>query len=107
MVPGSWLAVLLFLLLVAPGLLFDLLSQRRRAGSPESGFREVSRVVLASLAFSSIAFAVLVIVRTVHPAWMPDPRRMLEPKASYGRDHYRLLLRTLILQASLALAVLR
>jgi Family of unknown function (DUF6338) len=49
-VPGSWLSVLLFFLLVAPGLVFDLLSQRRRAGSPESGFREVSRVVLSSLA---------------------------------------------------------
>jgi Family of unknown function (DUF6338) len=45
-----------------------------------------------------------VIVRTVHAAWMPDPERLLEPKGSYARDHYRLLLRTLMLQASLALA---
>src|SRR6266542_1968113 len=104
MVPGSWLAALLFLLLVAPGLLFDLLSQRRRAGSPESTFREVSRVVLSSLAFSGVAFAVLVIVRIVHPAWMPDPRRLLEPRGSYARDHYQLLFRTLVLEASLALA---
>src|SRR6266545_3205043 len=104
MVPGSWLAALLFLLLVAPGLLFDLLSQRRRAGSPESTFREVSRVVLSSLAFSGVAFAALVVVRIVHPAWMPDPRRLLEPKGAYARDHYRLIFRTVVLEASLAVA---
>jgi len=104
MVPGSWLSVLLFVLLVAPGLLFELLSERRRASFSESAFREVSRVVLGSLAFSGFAFAVLVILRTVHPAWLPDPRRLLEPRSSYARDHYRLLLRTLVLQASLALA---
>ncbi len=104
MVPASWLSVLLFFLLVAPGLLFDLLSERRRAGFSESAFREVSRVVLGSLAFSGLAFAVLAIVRTVHPAWMPDPRRLLDPQDSYGRDQYRLIWRTLVLQGSLALA---
>jgi hypothetical protein len=103
MVPGSWLSVLLFFLFVAPGLLLDLLSERRRAGFSESAFREVSRVVLGSLAFSGVAFALLAIVRTVHPAWMPDPKRLLEPGDSYAEDHYRLILRTLALQASLAL----
>src|SRR6266511_2567769 len=103
MVPGSWLSVLLFFLLIAPGLLFELLSERRRAGFPESGFREFSRFVLGSLAFSSFAFTLLAILRTVHPAWMPDPRRLLESRDSYAMDHYRLILRTLALQGSLAL----
>ena len=103
MVPGSWLSVLLFFLFVAPGLLFDLLSERRRAGFSESGFREVSRVVLGSLAFSGFAFTLLAIVRTIHPAWMPDPRRLLDPQDSYARNHYLLILRTLVLQGSLAL----
>jgi Family of unknown function (DUF6338) len=103
MVPGSWLSVLLFFLVVAPGLLFDLLSERRRAGFSESGFREVSRVVLGSLAFSGFALALLAIVRAVQPAWMPDPRRLLDPQDSYARDQYKLILRALVLQASLAL----
>jgi len=103
MVPDTWLSVLLFFLLVAPGLLFDLLSARRRAGFSESLFREASRVVLGSLAFSGFAFAVLVIVRTVHPAWMPDPRRLLNPQDPYARDQYRLVFRALVLQESLAL----
>lgn len=103
MIPGSWLSVLLFFLFVAPGLLFDLLSERRRAGFSESAFREISRVVLGSLFFFGVAVAVLAVVRLVHPAWMPDSRRLLEPQGSYARDHYRLILRTLVLQGSLAL----
>jgi Family of unknown function (DUF6338) len=101
---SGWLSVLLFFLFVAPGLLFDQLSGQRRAGISESAFREISRIVLASLAFSGFAFGVLAIVRWVQPAWMPDPRRLLDPKDSYARDHYRLVLRTLVLQGSLALA---
>ena len=53
MVPSSVAAVLCFMLLVAPGLLFDMLAARRRAGTPESAFHEASRVVLASLAYDA------------------------------------------------------
>jgi Family of unknown function (DUF6338) len=102
-VPSSWLSVVLFFLFIAPGLLFDLLSEQRRAGFSESAFREISRIVLASLVFSGFAFSVLAIVREVQAAWMPDPRRLLDPKDAYAKDHYVLILRTLVLQGSLAL----
>jgi hypothetical protein len=46
---------------------------------------------------------VLAIVREVQPEWMPDPRRLLDPKDPYAKDHYLLILRTLVLQGSLAL----
>lgn len=59
MIPSTTGAVLAFFLFVAPGLLFDLLAARRRAGVPETTFREVSRVVLASTAFSGLAVALL------------------------------------------------
>jgi len=104
-VPSSWLSVLLFFLFIAPGLLFDLLSEQRRAGFSESAFREISRIVLSSLVFSGFAFAGLAIVQWVQPAWMPDPRRLLEPGGSYARDHYLLILRTLALQGLLALVL--
>lgn len=103
MVPSSWLSVVLFFLFIAPGLLLDLLSEQRRAGFSESAFREISRIVLASLVFSGFAFSVLTIVREVQPEWMPDPRRLLDPKDPYAKDHYLLILRTLVLQGSLAL----
>jgi hypothetical protein len=102
-VPSSWLSVVLFFLFIAPGLLLDLLSEQRRAGFSESAFREISRIVLASLVFSGFALSVLAIVREVQPEWMPDPRRLLDPKDPYAKDHYLLILRTLVLQGSLAL----
>ena len=103
MVPSSWLSVVLFFLFIAPGLLLDLLSEQRRAGFSESAFREISRIVLASLVFSGFALSVLAIVREVQPEWMPDPRRLLDPNDPYAKDHYLLILRTLVLQGSLAL----
>jgi hypothetical protein len=101
--PNSWLSLLLFFLIIAPGLLFDLLSERRRAGLTESVFREISRIVLASLFFSGFAVAVLVVVRTVRPDWMPDPRQLLQ-HGNYIRNEYRLVTRTLVIEVGLALA---
>lgn len=91
MAPISWLSVLLFLLLVGPGLLFDLLSARRRASASESAFREVGRVVLASLVFSAVgvcAVAMIAVAGWSLPgqatpampsvdAWIADPRDYL------------------------------
>jgi hypothetical protein len=71
-VPSSWLSVVLFFLFIAPGLLLDLLSEQRRAGFSESAFREISRILLASIVFSGFAFSVLAIVREVQPERMPD-----------------------------------
>lgn len=59
MIPSTIGAAFSFFLFVAPGLLFDLLAARRRAGVPETAFREASRVVLASTAFSAAAATVL------------------------------------------------
>jgi hypothetical protein len=56
--PPTWLSVVFFALLIAPGPLFDLLAEHRRVGAPESTFREVSQVVLASLVFSGLGFLV-------------------------------------------------
>ena len=102
MVPSTWLSVLLFVVLVAPGLLFDLLAERRRVGAPESAFREASRVVLASLVFSGLGFAVVGLVRALRPAWMPDPDRLVADPQQYLVEHYRLLLAALVVTASVA-----
>jgi len=95
--------VLFFVVLVAPGLLFDLLAERRRVGAPESAFREASRVVLASLVFSGLGLAAVVLVRTLEPGWMPDPDRLVAEPHQYLVEHYRLLLAALLLIGSVAL----
>jgi hypothetical protein len=102
-IPGTWLSVLFFVLLVAPGLLFELLSERRRAGIPESAFREISRVILASLGFSGFALGVLAIIRAVHPSCMPDPAMLFTTPGMYVARHYRLVLWTLVAEGLLAL----
>jgi hypothetical protein len=62
--PDGWSAALAFLLFVAPGIVWDLLSRRREAEADESAFREASRVALFSLVFSLPAAAVVVLVST-------------------------------------------
>jgi hypothetical protein len=104
MVPTSWLTVVLFLFLIAPGLLFDLLADRRRASVTESAFREAGRVILASLVFDSFAFVVLMGIQRLHPRWVPDPAAMVRGGIGYVADHYNLVLITIIVQTLLATA---
>lgn len=61
MIPSTTGAVLAFFLFVAPGLLFDLLAAKRRAGVPETSFREASRVVLASTLFTGSSALLLTV----------------------------------------------
>jgi hypothetical protein len=102
-VPSSWLSVLFFFLFVAPGALFLLLSRRRRTALPDSAFLEVSRIVLASLAFSGVAFLVLARLHQVRPEWLPAPRELLgKDSTAYFRDRYGLVLWTIVIGAALA-----
>ena len=103
MVPSTWLSVLFFFLFVAPGALFLLLSKRRRTTIADSAFLEISRIVLASLAFSGAAFLVLAVVHQARPDWLPQPRRLLGSSSQeYFRDRYGLVLWTVVLGAALA-----
>jgi len=104
-VPTTWLAVVLFVVVVAPGLWFDLLSEKRRAGFQESGFREASRVVLASVGFAGVAVGILAVIRTLVPAWMPDPGQMFRDRSGYDSAHYRLLARGLLIEVGIAFAL--
>lgn len=105
MVPTTWLAVLFFVLLVAPGLLYDLLAERRRPPAGESVFREVSRTVLASLIISTLSVSILVAIRWARPGWMPDPDSLFSGTGDYVGRHYRLILRTLLLEGCISLSI--
>lgn len=102
MVPSSWLTVVLFLLLVSPGLLFDLLAMRRRTGAVESAFHETSRIVLASLGFTVVALAALAIVGALAPGLMPDPKGLLDPNGTYPVDHWPAVVGALAAEAGIA-----
>ncbi len=102
MVPSTGLTIIFFLLLVAPGLLFDLLSERWRAGISESAFREASRVVLASFILSSVGLGVVGIIRTFAPSLMPSPRELILHGNAYIGVHYALIIQALAVQSAVA-----
>jgi hypothetical protein len=104
MLPSTWLSLVLFILLIAPGLLFDLLAEGRRVGVKESAFRETGRVVLASLGFSTVGVVAVALVRTVHAPWMPDPRLLLLNSHMYLAAHYTSVFWALLLEGAVALA---
>jgi hypothetical protein len=92
MAPTSWAAAFLFVVLVAPGLLFDLLSEKRRVLPSESAFREISRVVLSSIVFTGFSLLLLVGVRTWWaPPWLPDPGLAIRDPSHYFPAHYQLV----------------
>lgn len=103
MVPSTWLSAILFVVLIAPGLFFDLLAERRRAGASESAFREASRVMLSSLVFSGLGLGVVCLVRSVQPTWMPDADRLVAEPHQYMVEHYPVILGALFLGEFVAL----
>lgn len=58
MIATGWTSALFFLLLVAPGLLYDLRARKWRVSPHESAFAEVGRIALASIAFSAFGAVV-------------------------------------------------
>lgn len=88
MPPNTLLGLLMFLWLVSPGFLFTLLAGRRRAAAKESAFQETARVVLASVAFSSLGAAVAVLVLSGTHVDV-DPGRLIGEGRPYLGQHYR------------------
>jgi hypothetical protein len=101
-IPDTLGALIAFLGLVAPGLLFEMLRERRVPASEESAFREASRVALMSLVFTLFALAVLTITGLLEPHWLPDVDRWINCGASYAKAHYRLILRAVLLELLIA-----
>jgi hypothetical protein len=105
MLPSTWIALLLFLLTVSPGVFFELLGARRRVGTVESSLREIGRVVLGSLAFTGTAVVLLSLFGAAVPAALPAPRELILGGTAYLADHYRLVLAAITAEAVLAHAL--
>jgi hypothetical protein len=71
-IPSTFGALLAFLGLVAPGITFDLVTERRRPRQDNTAFREISRVALASLGFTLATAALLGLLRLAAPPAVPD-----------------------------------
>ncbi|GAB3006451.1 DUF6338 family protein [Saccharothrix stipae] len=109
MVPQTLGAVASFLALVAPGIVFELLRERRRAGFKESAFREASRVALGSLVFTLSACALLVASgASVRALFGVDVvvglDRLVGGGAAYVRSHLMLVITSVVAELVLACA---
>jgi uncharacterized protein DUF6338 len=105
MLPSTTTGILLFLLVAAPGILFDLLRKRHRPGWTESVLHETGRIILASVALTALSLLVLAGLRTAWAAAMPDIEAWLRDGSKYVPDNYRLIARTAILLLFLSLGL--
>jgi hypothetical protein len=102
MIPQTLAAVVAFLFLVAPGLTYELLRERQLPSRAESGFREASRVALASLIFSVAAVLILCLARTRTPHLLPDPRVWFQLGKEYVRRNYTVVSATALAELIIA-----
>lgn len=96
-VPDSTVTLAAFLFFIAPGLLFETLYERRRPAREETTFREVSRVVLASIGLSGAAIAVLLVVRLIAPNAVADPESLSRDSTGYTNAHFDLVVTSAVL----------
>ena len=82
MIPSGFGTVVVFLLLIAPGLLFDLLEDRRRPTIKESAFRETGRTILASIGLDVGAGLIVALLATRLPDFLVNPVDLASQKAS-------------------------
>ncbi|HEX8867961.1 MAG TPA: DUF6338 family protein [Lentzea sp.] len=112
MVPQTIGTLASFLVLVAPGIVFELLRERRRAGGQESAFHEAARVAVSSLALSLASTLLLLGVHALTSA-LSGGRLFVDLQAlvvdsTYARQHVWLvgasIVAELVLACLLALA---
>lgn len=106
MIPQTLGALVAFLTLVAPGIVFELLRERRRAGRTESAFREAARVALGSLGFSMVSSLLLLGVQALSQlAFGGGPfinLAQLVGSGDYARGHVHVIVVTLVVELALA-----
>jgi hypothetical protein len=97
-VPETVGSLVAFLFFVTPGLAFELLRERSRPQRQHTAFRETAIVVIASVAFSSIAVTLLAVVRWIWPGWMPDPHALAADPGDYAAEHVGVVARALAIE---------
>jgi uncharacterized protein DUF6338 len=97
--------VLAFFGLVAPGVVFELLREKRRPSLEETAFREASRIALTSLVFTVLAISVLSVVRLIWQSALLDPADWLSNGMTYVAAHPGLMGRSLVLELLLAIGL--
>jgi hypothetical protein len=88
-VPTSALSVLIFLIFIAPGFYYELVSGRRRVRASESTFKEVSRALVASVALGVPAACVALLSWWLVTDFnLPDFTSLIKRDAPYLGTHF-------------------
>jgi len=105
-VPQTLGAVAAFLGLVAPGIVFELLRERRRAGLKESVFREASRVALGSLVFTLTSTLLLTgLHASSRGKLFVDVEQWVVTGSAYAAAHVHLVALSVVAELVLACAL--
>lgn len=103
MIPQTMGALAAFLALVAPGIVFELRRERRRARRAETAFREAARVALGSLVFTMSSVLVLTASQAVSGGKLfLDAEAWLSAGDAYARQHLTLIVLTFAVELALA-----
>lgn len=81
-VPATIGGIVVLVLLVLPGLAFELIRQRRRAGRDDSPFVEASRVLVAGLSLGAITEGLLALVS------LAGPRSIVSLSGLFTTEHW-------------------
>jgi len=108
-IPQTLGALAAFLALVAPGIVFELRRERRRARRTETAFREASRVALGSLVFTLASVLLLTgaqqLASLARLRLFVGPEEWLAKGEAYAHEHVTLILVSAAVELSLACAL--
>ncbi len=91
---------------MAPGIVFELLRERKRAGRPESAFREAARMALGSLGFTLTASLLLIGVNAIFGnRILVNLNGLVADPAAYAKQHVVLILVTVVAELVVACAL--
>ncbi|WP_157878062.1 DUF6338 family protein [Streptomyces torulosus] len=87
-VPTTLTGLLLFIVLLLPGLAYATIRDRRSAERRLSAFKETGSVVFASVISELFILGIFAITRASWPENTPDVGRLIREGADYAQDHY-------------------
>lgn len=104
MLPQTAATLAAFLLLVVPGLVFELLRQTRRPAFEQSSLEEIGRIVVASVVLDTAAGALLLLLAVKVRGPLLQIGEFARPPEhhTYWRDHPVVVLLSLALEVGLA-----
>src|SRR4051794_3010044 len=87
--PTTFVSLVIFVLLLAPGFTYTLVAERGRVSGRESTvLRETSAIALSSIVFDLVAGLILLVVAWLLPAPQFNADRLVKNGTPYAKDHY-------------------